>query len=78
VVSYKRSKDQLFSGINIVPFTDVVLVLLIVFMVSAPGILNTALNIRLPGATQAQQRHETHIDVGLDASGKIFINNVPV
>ncbi|MCE9598477.1 MAG: biopolymer transporter ExbD [Spirochaetia bacterium] len=78
MVSYRKGSSQLFSGINIVPFTDVVLVLLIVFMVSAPGLLNTALNIRLPGATQGKQRQETHIDVGLDGAGKIYINNSPV
>lgn len=78
MVSYRKSKSELFSGINIVPFTDVVLVLLIVFMVSAPGLLNTALNIRLPGATQGKQRQDTQINVGLDASGKIYVNNAQV
>jgi biopolymer transport protein ExbD len=75
VVHYRANKTQLFSGINIVPFTDVVLVLLIVFMISAPGLLNTAMNIKLPGSTQATKRSDTKITVGLDASGKIFVNN---
>lgn len=75
MVHYRANKGQLFSGINIVPFTDVVLVLLIVFMISAPGLLNTAMNIKLPGSTQATKRSDTKITVGLDASGKIFVNN---
>lgn len=75
MVHYRANKTQLFSGINIVPFTDVVLVLLIVFMTSAPGLLNTAMNIKLPGSTQATKRSDTKITVGLDASGKIFVNN---
>ncbi|HMU83445.1 MAG TPA: biopolymer transporter ExbD [Leptospiraceae bacterium] len=75
MVHYRANKTQLFSGINIVPFTDVVLVLLIVFMISAPGLLNTAMNIKLPGSTQATKRSDTKITVGLDASGKIFVNN---
>ena len=75
MVHYRANKTQLFSGINIVPFTDVVLVLLIVFMISAPGLLNTAINIKLPGSTQATKRSDTKITVGLDASGKIFVNN---
>ncbi|HQI20605.1 MAG TPA: biopolymer transporter ExbD, partial [Leptospiraceae bacterium] len=48
---------------------------LIVFMISAPGLLNTAMNIKLPGSTQATKRSDTKITVGLDASGKIFVNN---
>ncbi len=74
MVYYRARRSQLFSGINIVPFTDVVLVLLIVFMISAPGLLNTALNIRLPGSTQASKRSDTKITVALDAEGKIYIN----
>lgn len=69
----RRKNAQLFSGINIVPFTDVVLVLLIVFMIAAPGLLNTALGIRLPGSSTAERRSSQTVEVGLDASGRVFV-----
>lgn len=69
----RRKNTQLFSGINIVPFTDVVLVLLIVFMIAAPGLLNTALGIRLPGSSTAERRSSQTVEVGLDSAGRVYV-----
>lgn len=69
----RRKNTQLFSGINIVPFTDVVLVLLIVFMIAAPGLMNTSLGIRLPGSSTAERRSAETVEVGLDASGRVYV-----
>lgn len=48
----KRSKRQLMSEINITPFVDVMLVLLVVFMVTAPMMIS-GINVNLPQATAA-------------------------
>ncbi len=69
----RRNNTQLFSGITIVPFTDVVLVLLIVFMIAAPGLMNTSLGIRLPGSSTAERRSSESVDVGLDSQGRIYV-----
>lgn len=74
----RRRNSQLFSGINIVPFTDVVLVLLIVFMIAAPGLLNTAIGIRLPGSSTAERRSQSSVEVGLDAQGRVFVRGQQV
>ncbi|HNY12670.1 MAG TPA: biopolymer transporter ExbD [Candidatus Wallbacteria bacterium] len=47
----KNNADDLLISINITPFTDVVLVLLIIFMVAAPQIRKEALDIKLPKAS---------------------------
>lgn len=43
-----NNEDAALTGINITPFTDVVLVLLIIFMVAAPQITKESLDIKLP------------------------------
>ena len=68
-----REGEGLFSGINIVPFTDVVLVLLIIFMIAAPGLLSSGLNITLPGSSNADPKVPQKVTVSLDNSGNIFL-----
>lgn len=41
-------KQRFFSEINITPFTDVILVLLIIFMVAAPVIYQSTIKVKLP------------------------------
>ena len=48
-----RQKGHLVSDINITPFTDVILVLLIIFMVMTPLLSQPALNVELPKASSA-------------------------
>ncbi len=71
MVNYKRNGEEMFSGINIVPFTDIVLVLLIIFMIAAPGIVSTGLDVTLPGASSSSSRVPTKLTVALDKQGRI-------
>lgn len=69
-----HSRSQLMSEINVTPFVDVMLVLLIIFMVSAPLLVN-GVPLDLPrshaGFVRAQK---TPLTVSLDASGRFAIN----
>lgn len=75
MIDYRKYQEGegLFSGINIVPFTDVVLVLLIIFMIAAPGLL-TGMNISLPGSSSADPDVPASVTVGLDREGRIFLD----
>ena len=77
MVNYKNRED-VFSGINIVPFTDIVLVLLVIFMIAAPGIVNSGLNVSLPGANTASSDFPSRISVALDREGRIFLEGQEV
>jgi biopolymer transport protein ExbD len=58
--------------INMVPLIDVMLVLLIIFMITAP-LMTHAVKIDLPKADSIVQTQETkHIDLAIDAEGQIF------
>jgi biopolymer transport protein ExbD len=58
--------------INMVPLIDVMLVLLIIFMITAP-LMTHAVKIDLPKADSIAQTQETkHIDLAIDADGQFF------
>jgi len=73
----KNNKDDFFNGINITPFTDVVLVLLIIFMVAAPQFQKDSMNIKLPKTTvknQAYIDNENAYEITILNSKEIFFN----
>ena len=63
------------SEINVTPFVDVMLVLLIVFMVSAP-LLTVGVPIDLPQSqAKALEQNNEPLTVSIDVAGKIYLQN---
>ena len=67
-----------FADINVTPLVDVMLVLLIVFMVTAP-LLSTSLRIELPEVQASNQPiKDAKLVVSVDKDGKIFLGEQDV
>ena len=67
---------KLIAEINIAPFTDVILVLLIVFMVTTPLIYRSSIKIALPKVSSNQQSVETKdINVNITSNGDVYLEN---
>ena len=65
---------QLMSEINVTPFVDVMLVLLIIFMVTAPMMVQ-GVDVELPTATsKALKGSEERLIISIDNDRKVFIN----
>ena len=64
-----RSRRRAMNEINMVPFIDVMLVLLIIFMVTATVITPGSINI--PRAGQSSKAPDNPVTVMIDASGKV-------
>ena len=62
----------MMSEINVVPLVDVVLVLLLVFMVTAP-MMSRGIDVSLPVANQPQIPPEDRITVSVNAQGRIHV-----
>jgi biopolymer transport protein TolR len=66
------------AEINVTPLVDVMLVLLIIFMVTAP-LLQSAVPVELPDSRAAPADQDPQsISVSIDAQGIIFIDDAPV
>jgi biopolymer transport protein TolR len=70
-----RSKRKLNAEINVVPYIDVTLVLLIIFMVTAP-MLTQGVDVELPKAAAEPVETEDNepLIVSVDAEGQYYIN----
>lgn len=72
-----NGRKRLVADINVTPLVDVMLVLLIIFMVTAP-MMTQGLNVDLPEMTsKALRQEEKPIVVTIDKAGEISINKVP-
>ncbi len=71
----QRMRKRPMSQINVVPFIDVMLVMLVVFMITAP-LLNQGVEVNLPQATSEPLPNEddTPVIVSVDAAGDYFLN----
>lgn len=71
----RRSRRAPMAEINVTPFVDVMLVLLIIFMVTAP-LLAVGVPIELPeSAANPVSQDPEQVTVSLNEDGAIFINN---
>lgn len=69
------SGDELNAEINVTPFVDVMLVLLIVFMVSAP-LLTVGVPLDLPQSqAKSLEQNNEPLTVSVNVSGQIFLQN---
>ena len=71
---YRREKKALNAEMNVVPYIDVMLVLLVIFMVTAPMLI-TGVDVDLPKEqTNTMSQSQLPVIVSLTDSGEIFIS----
>lgn len=73
-----NSSDEPISEINVVPLVDIILVVLIIFMVTAPIIMKPSINVNLPKASSGEASQATQLSIVLSEDGKIFLNDKEV
>jgi biopolymer transport protein ExbD/biopolymer transport protein TolR len=72
-----KSTQTTLSEINMIPFIDVVLVLLIIFMITAP-ILQSGIEVDVPKTKTVREIIEQRIVVTVDKAQRVYIGNDPV
>ena len=74
----RRGRNKLVSEINVTPFVDVMLVLLIIFMVAAP-LLTVGVPIDLPETQAKALNSDTQpITVSVNSEGKVFLQETEI
>ena len=76
MASLDNSNDEsgILSAINITPFVDVVLVLLVIFMITAPMLVKDILELKLPKAATADGSKLETLGIAVNRDGNILIN----
>ncbi|HST37002.1 MAG TPA: biopolymer transporter ExbD [Allosphingosinicella sp.] len=74
----RRGRRTPMAEINVTPMVDVMLVLLIIFMVTAP-LLASGVQVDLPDSKAAPlEQNNEPVAITIDATGAIYIDDVPV
>jgi biopolymer transport protein TolR len=73
----QRETGTTLSEINMVPFIDVVLVLLIIFMITAP-ILQSGIEVDVPKTKTVKELTEVRMVVTIDRAQRVYLNDKPI
>jgi len=71
-----RTQSSL-ADINVTPLVDVVLVLLIIFMVTAP-VLQSGIEVEVPHTKTVKEITEERLVITIDREQRVFLNNQPI
>ncbi len=75
----KHRRERILSEINITPFTDVILVLLIIFMIATPLLLQSSIRIKLPKASTAQSSENSQtVSITITNEGLVYLDSTLV
>lgn len=69
--------DDVMSDINITPFVDIILVVLIIFMVTATTIAKQSIKLTLPEAATGEATEATSLGLTLLADGQLLLDGSP-
>lgn len=69
--------DEPIADINIVPFVDIILVVLIIFMVTTPLIMKPSIAVNLPKAGSGDSTTPSELTIAISSSGSLALNGKP-
>ncbi len=69
-----NSGTEPMASINVTPFVDVTLVLLVIFIVTAPALMKDTLSIRLPKAASTEQKGLSSFGIAITRQGQILVD----
>ncbi|MGC1105097.1 MAG: biopolymer transporter ExbD [Candidatus Acidiferrales bacterium] len=73
----QRQPGTTLSDINIVPFVDVMLVLLVIFMITAP-LLESGIQVNLPQTKTVKEIRQANIVISINRAQELFLGKDPV
>ena len=77
ITSRDGKTETVLAEINMVPFIDVVLVLLIIFMITAP-VIQSGLDVDVPTTESVRELSESLLVVTIDRSENLYLQDAPV
>ena len=75
MAAQSNQDGEAISDINIVPLVDIILVVLIIFMVTAPALMKPSVPIQLPEAASGDATEPTLLQIAITADNRVLVNN---
>lgn len=72
-----QEDEDVIAQINIVPFVDIVLVLLIIFMLTSSAIVRASISVELPTAASANETVSSTLNIVIKEDGSLFRDGEP-
>jgi biopolymer transport protein ExbD len=72
-MTLKRKRNIVISEINITPFTDIVLVLLIIFMITTPMLTQSDIKVNLPKTQISDSGATSNVEVLISKNGYVYV-----
>ena len=69
--SFGSSDEDLISSINVTPLVDVVLVLLVIFLITAPVLYQSAIKVQLPKAKSGESSQKSPLNFMISKDGEL-------
>lgn len=76
-MAMKTDNDEPIADINVVPLVDIILVVLIIFMVTAPMFMKPTINVNLPQAASGESSTPSQLNVTITQVGALVLNGKP-
>ena len=77
-ITTRDGKTQtVLAEINMIPFIDVMLVLLIIFMITAP-VIQSGIEVDVPQTKQVRELSKDYLVVTIDKNEELYLQNAPV
>lgn len=70
--------SEVIADINMVPLIDIILVVLIIFMVTAPALIKPSVDVNLPEAASGDETTPSLLNIAITADGEVMLNNESV
>jgi biopolymer transport protein ExbD len=70
-----KNDEEGIYNINIVPFVDIVLVLLVITMLTAPTMYQSSIRLELPKSFQATASNKITFRLSLNREGELYLDN---
>ncbi|MDY0061783.1 MAG: biopolymer transporter ExbD [Myxococcota bacterium] len=77
MASQISDQDEIIAGINITPLVDIILVVLIIFIVTASFVLRSKIPVDLPAAQSAESSAGGLLNLAITREGVLYINGQP-
>ncbi len=73
-MAFETHDSEEIASINVIPLVDIILVVLIIFMVTAPMFMKPSINVNLPKAASGEETAPSKLSISLLADGRINLN----